>query len=85
MQVLNHEASRNYLEKAQLTPVSGEDDTRQRVARMLGEIEPGGEAKALAYAHELDGFTGELVLSAERILFGRVGIDLFAGPTQFVP
>ncbi len=39
----------------------------ERVARMLEEIEAGGEARALAYARELDGWPGEPLLAAVRI------------------
>lgn len=39
----------------------------RRVAEMLREIEAGGEATALAYARELDGWQGDPLLSATEI------------------
>ena len=51
-----------FLKRADKTPRSGEDDTRQRVAAMLAAIEAGGEAKARDYARELDGWTDEIVV-----------------------
>jgi len=56
-----------YLKRADKNPTTGEDDTRAVVNRMLAEIEHGGEAKALDYARELDGFDGEVVVSAEAV------------------
>ena len=56
-----------YLKKATKTPASGEDETREIVSRMLAEIEAGGEAKAKAYAEELDGWTGNIVVTPEEI------------------
>ena len=61
------QSNARYLKKATLTPRSGEDDTRSRVAQMLLEIEQGGESKALQYARELDGFNGEAVVSQQQI------------------
>ena len=56
-----------YLKKASKTPATGEDDTRERVGELLKDIESGGEARARHYAHALDGWTGDIVVSAEEI------------------
>ena len=56
-----------YLKKASKTPVTGEDDTRERVRELLKDIESGGEARARHYAQSLDGWTGDIVVSAEEI------------------
>ena len=56
-----------YLKKASKTPVTGEDDTRERVNELLKDIESGGEARARHYARSLDGWTGDIVVSAEEI------------------
>jgi sulfopropanediol 3-dehydrogenase len=47
-----------YIKKAAKTSATGEDDTREIVARMLKEIEEGGEEKALEYATKLDKWPG---------------------------
>ncbi|MFT5506211.1 MAG: sulfopropanediol 3-dehydrogenase [Gammaproteobacteria bacterium] len=46
------------IKKAAKTSATGEDDTREIVARMLKEIEEGGEEKALEYAMKLDKWPG---------------------------
>ena len=56
-----------YLKKAAKTPATGEGDTRERVASILEDIESGGEARARHYAQSLDGWTGDIVVSAEDI------------------
>jgi len=56
-----------YLKKAEKTAKTGEDDTRETVSRMLREIEAGGEAKALAYARDLDGYSGSVVLGKDAL------------------
>ena len=56
-----------YLKKADKTPATGEDDTRARVESMLKDIESGGEARARFYAESLDGWTGDIVVSAQEI------------------
>ena len=56
-----------YLKKADKTPATGEDDTRARVESMLKDIEAGGEARARFYAESLDGWTGDIVVSAQEI------------------
>ena len=56
-----------YLKKASKTPATGEDDTRETVVRMLQEIEEGGETRARHYAEQLDGWTGDIVVSEAEI------------------
>ena len=56
-----------YLKKAVKTPATGEDDTRARVESMLKDIESGGEPRVRHYAESLDGWTGDIVVSAEDI------------------
>ena len=56
-----------YLKKAVKTPATGEDDTRARVESMLKDIESGGEARARHHAESLDGWTGDIVVSADEI------------------
>jgi len=57
-----------YLKKAEKTPQTGSDETRKIVEDMLAKIEAGGEAAALAYGRDLDGYQGEAVVSAEAIV-----------------
>ena len=56
-----------YLKRAEKTPATGEDDTREVVMRMLGEIESGGESRVREIAEELDGWTGDIIVSQEQI------------------
>lgn len=56
-----------YLKKAAMSPQSGEDEARTRVAAMLKEIEEGGEAVAQAYGEKLDGYSGEIEVSKSTI------------------
>ena len=56
-----------YLKKASKTSASNEDTTRQRVAEMLAEIEAGGESKAREYAQQLDGWSGDVVMTRTQI------------------
>ena len=56
-----------YLKKAEKTPQTGTDETRDIVAEMLAKIEAGGEEAALAYGRQLDGYTGPAVVTAETI------------------
>jgi len=56
-----------YLKKATHTSSTGEDNTRETVSRMLSEIEAGGEDKCADFARELDGYTGEIVISEASI------------------
>ncbi len=64
-----------YLKKAAKTPATGEEETRDIVARMLSEIEAGGEDKAREYGDKLDGWTGDIV----------VGKDAVAAAAEQVP
>ena len=54
-----------YLKKAEKTPQTGTDETRRIVQTMLSRIEEEGEAAAIAYGRELDGYTGDIVVSAD--------------------
>jgi len=56
-----------YLKKAAKTSATGEENTRETVARMLAEIEADGEDKAREYAEKLDGWTGEIVVGPDEI------------------
>ena len=57
-----------FLKKAAKTPATGEDNTRDIVAKMLAEIESGGKQKALEYAKQLDGWEqGDPVVTREQI------------------
>ena len=56
-----------YLKKAEKTPQTGSDETRNIVADMLAKIEAGGEAVALAYGRDLDGYAGDAIVSDEVI------------------
>ncbi len=56
-----------YLKKAEKTAATGEDDTRRIVADMPGAIEAGGEERARAYARDLDGWNGDIVMSDAEI------------------
>ena len=46
-----------YVKKAEKSPATGEDETREIVSKMLAEIEAGGEDKAREYGEKLDSFT----------------------------
>ena len=54
-----------YLKKAEKTPLTGTDETRRIVETMLARIEAEGEEAAIAYGRELDGYTGDIVVSAD--------------------
>lgn len=56
-----------YLKKAEKTPQTGSEETRQIVSDMLAKIEAGGEEAALSYGRDLDGFHGEAIVSDEMI------------------
>ena len=56
-----------YLKKAEKTPQTGTDETRRIVEKMLARIEVEGEEAAIAYGRELDGYTGDIVVSADVI------------------
>jgi sulfopropanediol 3-dehydrogenase len=51
-----------YLKQAVKTPAVDDADTREIVARMLEEIEAGGEAVARRYAKQFEGWTGDIVI-----------------------
>ena len=55
------------VKKAAKTPATGEDDTAKIVRDMLADIEQGGEDKAREYAHKLDGWDKEIVVSPEEV------------------
>ena len=52
-----------YLKKAIRTEITGHEDVRERVSEMLDKIAEGGDAAAMAYARELDGWDGEAILT----------------------
>jgi sulfopropanediol 3-dehydrogenase len=54
-----------YLKRAARTAATGEEDVRARVEEMLRELEHGREAKAQEYARKLDGWDGEIVVTAD--------------------
>ena len=56
-----------YLKKASKTPATGTEETRKIVSDMLDAIEKGGEAEALRYGKELDGYEGEAIIRADQI------------------
>ena len=56
-----------YLKKAIKTPQTGTDETRKIVTDMLAKIEREGEAAALAYGRNLDGYEGAAIVTAEMI------------------
>jgi sulfopropanediol 3-dehydrogenase len=57
----------SYLKKASKTPATGTDETRRVVTEMLSNIEQGGEAEALRYGRELDGYDGQAIIGANQI------------------
>ena len=54
-----------YLKKATKTAESSDDNTRAVVSSMLAEIEAGGEEATRAFAAKLDGWQGDIVVSAD--------------------
>ena len=56
-----------FLKKATKTSATGEDDTRSVVAKMLREIESGGEECARDYARRFDHWDGPIIVSQETI------------------
>ena len=56
-----------FLKKADKSATTGEDDTRNIVAKMLSDIEVGGEEKAIEYASKLDNYDGNVVVTKEEI------------------
>lgn len=65
-----------YLKKAARHAETDQAETQALVAKMLAEIEAGGEARAAAYAAELDGWEGEIVVSAERMAEAVAAVPL---------
>ncbi len=56
-----------YLKKANKNPETGTSETREIVEKMLSDIENGGEEVATKYSKDLDGYTGEIIISKEKI------------------
>ena len=59
--------AREYLKKATLTPRSDEGETKQIVAKILEDIERGGEDAAMEYAKKFDRYDGNVRLTSEDI------------------
>lgn len=57
----------DYLKKANLTPRSDASDVTEIVQGILGDIEHGGDAKALEYAAKFDNYDGNVILTPEEI------------------
>lgn len=55
-----------FIKKASAPDEAVDRSIRQRVEAMLKAIEAGGEASALQWAEQLDGWTGDVVLSDEK-------------------
>ncbi len=56
-----------YLKKATKNATTGEDNTRDIVAKMLAEIEEGKEERCIEYAKSLDNYMGNVVVTEEEI------------------
>ncbi len=56
-----------YLKKAPRTAESGQEDVRNAVRSMLGELEAGGDAAALRFAREFDKWEGDIVVGQDAI------------------
>jgi sulfopropanediol 3-dehydrogenase len=56
-----------HLKKASKTPEAETGNAREVVNRMLAEIEKRGEAAVREYAEKLDGWKGEIIVTAEEI------------------
>jgi sulfopropanediol 3-dehydrogenase len=56
-----------FLKRATSTAASGEADVRAKVEAILADIDTGREDRARAYARELDGWNGEILVSPERM------------------
>jgi sulfopropanediol 3-dehydrogenase len=56
-----------YLKRAAKTPASETDAARGVAAEMLAKIERGGEAAVRAYAKELDGWGGDIIVAQQEI------------------
>ncbi len=73
-----------YLKKAPKTPATGTDETRKIVTEMLSNIEQGGEAEALRYGNELDGYEGEAIIGADQIaMAGKMVSETLKDDIQF--
>lgn len=59
--------AREYLKTATLTAASDAPETREIVARILDDIETGGDAKALEYAATFDKYDGNVLLDEAEI------------------
>ncbi len=59
--------SREYLKKAKLTSKSGATDVKETVAKILEDIEAGGDQAALDYAAKFDKYSGSILLSDDEI------------------
>lgn len=57
----------NYVKRAAKSPATGEDNTRAIVSEMLANIEQGGEERCAQYAHDLDKFDGNIVVTRDEI------------------
>lgn len=67
--------STTYLKKATHTAKTDEGNTQTIVKQMLDEIEAGGETRCAEYAKELDGYTGDIVVSDEAIARATASLD----------
>ena len=56
-----------YLKRADKTPQTGTDETREIVQAMLTKIEVVGENAAIAYGLELDGYHSDIIVPADAI------------------
>lgn len=56
-----------FLKKATKNATTDEDNTREIVAKMLAEIEAGGEERCIEYAKQLDNYEGNIVVTEEEI------------------
>ena len=52
-----------FLKRAEKSPATGEDNTREVVQTMLREIEAGGEERVRQYARELDKWEGDITVA----------------------
>lgn len=59
--------TREYLKKATLSAKSDATGIHETVKRILADIEAGGDVKALEYAQKLDGYKGNVMLTAPEI------------------
>ena len=59
--------TRDYLKTARLTAQSGASDVRDTVMAILDDIEAGGDATALEYAQQFDGYDGAVLLTEAEI------------------